>query len=54
MNIKELLKEKKEYLQKLVNTHSNLQKQLNDSNTEIVRTDGAIRVLQELITKEKQ
>ena len=54
MDLQKTLNEKKEYLRKLVEDSNNLQDLLNKTNQEILRTDGSIRQLNELLEAEKK
>ena len=54
MNLQKKLQEKQEGLKKLIEQHGQTQKVLNDLAQEILRIDGAIRILQELIESDKK
>lgn len=53
MNIQKSLQEKKSHLQQLVITYQEIQQKLNNLNIEILETNGAIKILQELENNKK-
>ncbi|KKM03118.1 hypothetical protein LCGC14_1777610 [marine sediment metagenome] len=53
-NIQQKLEEEEKKLKQLVEQHGQTQKVLNDLTQEILRIDGAIKVLRELIESDKK
>lgn len=53
-NLKKHLQEKQKELKEKVEQYQQLQQALNQLNQDILRIDGSIKTLQELINKEKE
>ena len=53
MNIKTTLEEKEGQIKKEVDEINQLQQMLNNKNQELLRLDGAIKQLQELVEEDK-